>query len=185
MSAGTNVRRLAIAAMAVACVLTSASAAAAQETTRMHNYVVSLVGPGALISIGATAAYDQYRNNPETWGKTTSGFGKRVASAAGSRVANQTVRHGLAAVLDRSTSYEECTCTSFGGRVGHALIGAITDTNSSGHRTLSEPAIAGAVAGAYAPLIWRPDYSSSDAFRGIGFSLGFSALGNLLDEFIY
>jgi hypothetical protein len=155
-----------------------------QSDNRVHNYVVSLVGPGALLSIGASAVIDQAQTDPAEWGNGASGFGKRVASAAGARFANETVRHGLAAVLDRSTSYERCGCKSFGARLGHAVIGAITDRNEEGRTFLSEPAIAGAVAGAYAPRIWRPSYTSHDALAGVGISLGLSALGNVVHEFI-
>jgi hypothetical protein len=137
-----------------------------------------------LVSIGLSAGYDQLQNDPEVWGKTGEGFAKRVASAAGSRVAAQTVRHGVAAILNRSTQYESCTCTGFGARFGHAVAGAITDRTASGKTKFSEAAVAGAVAGAYAPLAWRPEYTASRAFTGIGFSLGFSALGNLVNEFI-
>jgi hypothetical protein len=180
-----RIRHTSLFLTALLFVLPATAKVSAQESSRMHNYVVSLVGPGALISIGASAAYDQVRNDPEVWEKTTEGFGKRVASAAGSRLANQTVRHGLAAVMDRSTGYTRCTCSAFGARLGHAIISAITDTNASGHRMLSVPAIAGAAAGAYAPLAWRPEYTSSRAFAGVGMSLGLSALGNVGHEFIY
>jgi hypothetical protein len=175
-----------MAAALVALVMLGANAgnAHAQDNNRFHNYVVSLVGPGALFSIGASAVIDQARTDPAEWGDGASGFGKRVASAAGARFANETVRHGLAAVLDRTTSYERCGCKSFGGRLGHAVVGAITDRNESGKTMLSEPAIAGAVAGAYAPRIWRPSYTSHDAFAGVGISLGLSALGNVVHEFI-
>jgi hypothetical protein len=172
-------------AAAVLLATADASAANAQDVnSRKHNYVVSLVGPGALFSIGAAAAVDQLENDPESWEKTTEGFGKRLASSAGSRFANQTTRHGIAALLDRTTEYHRCGCTSFGSRFGHAVAGAIIDKNDSGQHGLSVAQLAGAAAGAAAPTLWRPDYDGAEALKAAGLSLGLSALGNVVKEFI-
>jgi hypothetical protein len=156
----------------------------AAQSSRMHAYVIDLIGLGAIASVGVGSAVDQLRNDPTPWGKTGSGFGKRVASNAGSRAAAVTTRHALAAALDRSTVYVRCTCTDGGARFSHGIVAAFTDVDSHGRRVFSEPILAGAVAGAFTPLIWRPNYSVGTAVANTAISFGLAAAGNVMREFI-
>jgi hypothetical protein len=150
----------------------------------MRHYMTDMFGLGSFASVGAGSGIDQLRNDPPEWGKSSSGFGKRVASNAGSRAVAVTTRHALAAVLDRSTVYARCRCTDAGGRFSHGIVGAFTDLDSHDRRVFSEPILAGAVAGAFAPLIWRPSYSAGTAAENVAISYGLSAAGNILREFV-
>jgi hypothetical protein len=91
------------------------------------------------------------------------------------------VRHGLAALMNRGTdySYQFCECKGLGARVQHALLETFTDRRADGSRALSVPRIAGNYAGEFAGLAWEHDRSVGSAMGGATLSLGFSALFNI------
>ncbi len=157
----------------------------ARRHGRLHGYVHDLIGPGALIGVAASAGIDQWQKSPPQWGNGASGFGKRVASRYGELFAQETVRDGLSAALGRDPEYHRCACTDFGGRLNHALVESITDINQSGHRVFSIPRVAGYFAGGYAPLLWRPDLTVSQATRDGALGFLFNAAGNLVTEYIH
>ncbi len=152
---------------------------------RWHAYVHDLIGPWAIIGVGASAGIDQWTKSPAQWGTGASGFGKRVASRAGQLFAMETARHGLAAALGRDPRYHYCGCTDFGGRLNNAIRETFTDVNQSGHRVFSIPRVGGYFAGSYAPMIWRPDLTFGQATRDGVRSLAFSAAGNLVSEYVH
>ncbi len=159
--------------------------AAAPQRTRGGTYIHDLVGPGALVGVGLGAGYAQWRTDPPEWGTGAGGYGKRAASTAGALFAQETVRHGLAAVLGRSTEYERCACRDFGGRVGQAIAETFTDRDRREMRHFSVPRVAGALAGGFAPMIWTPHMTTR---RSLGTAAGGLALtvgGNLLSEFLH
>jgi hypothetical protein len=104
---------------------------------------------------------------------------QRMAARAGQAAVEVSVRHGLAAVMHRSTDYQPCDCRGFGPRVEHALLETFTDRRADGTRALSVPSLAGAYAGNFARLAWERDRSAGDAALGATLSLGFSALFNI------
>jgi hypothetical protein len=128
--------------------------------------VVGVVGGGAL---------QQLRQNDGTE------FGQRLAQRATQHAAEMSVRHGLAAVMNRGTDYhyQFCECRGFGARVQHALLETFTDRRADGSRALSVPRIAGSYAGEFAGLAWDHDRSVGGAVGGATLSLGFSALFNI------
>jgi len=149
---------------------------------RMHEYIHALIGPGALLGLAASTAYDQYRKEPPEWGGSE-GWGQRLASNAGRLVVQETVHHGLAAVMDRSTWYVRCDCTG-GARITHAFAEAVTDHTRGGATMLSVPRIAGAYAGAFAQGVWRPGVSTGDALVFGTTSLVFTGVINVWHEFV-
>jgi len=94
------------------------------------------------------------------------------------------VRHGLAALMHRSTDYhyQFCECHGFGPRVQHALLETFTDRRADGSRALSVPRFAGAYAGGFSRLAWERDRNAGDVMLGTTASLGFSALFNIARE---
>lgn len=163
---------------------TAAKNATPKQSSRMHAYVLDLIGPGAIVWIGVGAAIDQSQNDPREWGKTGSGFGKRLASSAGSRFAQVTARHGLAAAMGRSVGYRRCTCTDSGDRITHGVVYTFIDYDRHGRRQFSEPRVAGALAAGFSPLIWHPEYSVGRAAANSAASLALSAAGNVAREFL-
>lgn len=148
------------------------------ERARFSNYLRDLAGPGAFVGVIGGGVLDQLRNKNDGVG----GLSGRIGSNATQAVVQTSVRHGLAALMHRSTDYQPCDCQGFGPKVGHALLETFTDRRADGSRALSVPRIAGAYAGGFSRLAWERDRSAGDVMAGTTLSLGFSALFNIARE---
>jgi hypothetical protein len=105
-------------------------------------------------------------------------IGARVTQAS----LEVSVRHGLAALMHRSTEYRRCECQGFGPKVEHALLETFTDRRADGSRALSIPRITAAYAGGFSRMAWEPDRSPGDVARSTTISLGFTAFFNVARE---
>jgi len=150
------------------------------ENVRLNNYLHDLAGPGAFVGIIGGGVVDQLRHKNDAVGGLVGRIGSNVTQA----VVQTSVRHGLAALMHRSTDnhYQFCECHGFGPRVQHALLETFTDRRADGSRALSVPRIAGTYAGDFAGLAWEHDRSVGQAAAGATLSLGFSALFNIARE---
>jgi hypothetical protein len=148
------------------------------ENVRFSNYLRDLAGPRAVIGMLGGGVLSQLRQNDGTE------LGDRLAQRATQHATEVSVRHGLAALMNRSTDYhyQFCECKGFGPRVQHALLETFTDRRADGSRALSVPRIAGTYAGDFAGLAWEHDRSVGQAAAGATLSLGFSALFNIARE---
>lgn len=153
------------------------------DSGRMHEYVHSMFGPLSLLGVAAASGVDQWRKDPPEW-DGGSGFGKRAASNMGRLMVQETVHHGLAAAMDRSTWYHPCTCTSGGARFGHAFAEAFTDRDRAGHNALSVSRIGGAYSGAFAQGLWRPGVTTGEALAMGTSTLVVGGVVNLWREFV-
>jgi hypothetical protein len=151
------------------------------EDARFNNYLHDLAGPGALAGVIGGGVVDQFRHQPEIW-NDGAGLAQRVGSRAGKAAVQVSVRHGLAALMHRSTDYQPCGCDGFGRRVEHALLESFTDRAPDGSRAISVPRFASAYAGGFAPLAWGQDRSPGNVVLGSTLSLGVSALFNVARE---
>lgn len=149
-------------------------------TVRGRDYVRSLVGPSAWLGVGAATALDQVRDDPPQWN-----IGDRALSNWGRLGVQQTIHHGLAAVIDRSTWYYRCSCNGAGARIGHAFAETITDHDRSGATHFSIANVAGAYGGAWAETTWRPDRSSGEVLANGTATLLASGVLNLWREFVH
>jgi hypothetical protein len=148
------------------------------ENVRLNNYLHDLAGPGAFIGVIGGGVMNQLRSKNDGVG----GLAGRIGSNATQAVVQTSVRHGLAALMHRSTDYQPCDCSGFSRKVGHALLETFTDRRADGRRSLSFPRIAGAYAGGFAGLAWERDRNVSDVMVGTPVSLGLSALFNIARE---
>jgi hypothetical protein len=132
----------------------------------------------------AYAGIDQANNNPSQWGNGWRGYGKRAASNIGEFVIQEGVTEGLAAIMNRPLDYTPCRCRDFGGRLGWALAGTVTDEMPDGHRRLAIPRIVGAYAGSFAQASWWPAASNRVRMALINgtTSLAFGAVINMYHE---
>jgi hypothetical protein len=148
------------------------------ENVRVNNYLRELAGPRALVRVVGGGVFEQLRQHDNTE------LGRRLAERATQHAAEVSVRHGLAAVMHRSTDYhyQFCECRGFGPRVAHALVESFTDRRADGSRAFSVPRLAGAYAGDFAGLAWEHDRSVGGVAAGATLSLGFSALFNVARE---
>jgi hypothetical protein len=145
------------------------------ENVRVHNYLHDLAGAGAIIGVlGGGLVEGLGQKNPDL--ESVAG---RVGSRAAQAAVQVSVRHGLAALMHRSTDYQPCHCSGLGRKVEHALLETFTDRRGDGSRALSVPRLGGAYAGSLARLAWEPDKSVTGAALGTTVSLGFTALFNI------
>jgi hypothetical protein len=145
------------------------------ENVRFNNYLHDLAGPRALVGVVGGGLLQRLRQHDGTE------LEDRIAARATQHVAEVSVRHGLAALMHRSTDnhFQYCECHGFGPRVQHALLETFTDRRADGSRALAVPRIAGTYAGDFAGLAWEHDRSVGQAAAGATLSLGFSALFNI------
>jgi hypothetical protein len=136
------------------------------------------------VGTATATTVDQMRTAPDAWGDGGEGFARRAASHAGSLVVEQSVRHGLAIALGRSTRYQRCECTGVVPRVGHAIRETFTDRDRENRRVVSFPRFAGVAAAAVAQPLWRPDVKMSEAAVSAGSTLLFEAAGNAVKELV-
>lgn len=146
------------------------------EQARLSNYLRDLAGPPAFVGVIGGGLVDHIRHD------NGEGLEDQIASRAVRAAVQVSVRHGLAALMHRSTDYQPCECRGFGPRVEHALLETFTDRRADGSRALSVPRIAGTYAGSFAGLAWERDHDMSDAALGATLSFGFTALFNIARE---
>jgi hypothetical protein len=152
------------------------------ENARFNNYLRDLAGPGTLIKVVGGSVVNQLWRQPADGDQTSEGLAKAMASRAAQTAVQQTVRHGLAAMMHHSTDYQPCGCKGFGPKVEHALLETFTDRRADGTRAISIPSLAGAYAGNFGRLAWDHDRNAADAALGATVSIGFSALFNIARE---
>jgi hypothetical protein len=147
----------------------------------VETFIYDLADPVALASFVALGLYDHVRTEPYEWGGGADALTQRIASRAGGHVVGTSVRHGLAAALNRSVANEPCGCPDPEDRVAHAFVETFTDRDlTTGRRVFSEPFIAGAYAGALAPALWHPDVDLVDGFRSGTLSVIFTLAGRAI-----
>jgi hypothetical protein len=145
------------------------------ENIRFNKYLHDLAGPGAFAGVLAGGLFDHLKDGAD-------GLPRQIASQAGQAAVQVSVRHGLAALMHRSTDYQPCECSGFGRKVEHALLETFTDRRRDGSRALSVARIGGAYAGGFARLAWDRDRNMGDTAVGTTMSFGFSALFNIARE---
>ena len=145
------------------------------ENVRVNSYLHDLAGAGAIMGVLGGGLMDGLREKNPDVESVAGRMGSRVAQAA----VQVSVRHGLAALMHRSTDYQPCGCSGFGPKVEHALLETFTDRRADGSRALSVPRLGGAYAGSFSRLAWEHDRSASGAALGATASLGLTALFNI------
>lgn len=73
---------------------------------------------------------------PQEWGRTGEGLGRRVAVSAATNSSRELISSGSAAMLGHDPRYQKCECKGFGQRLIHAMSGTILLADSSGRRRL-------------------------------------------------
>ncbi len=154
------------------------------QISRPSELGADLIGVVALGRVIWSSGYDQVAQSPKVWPRDAESYGRRFVTRSAQLVAIETVRHGLAAALDRDPAYVPCRCTAFGPRLGHVAKAVVTDFDTSGRRRIGWPRFAGAVAGAAVLGQLQPGQGSAGtvAFRAVT-TVGSSVLGNAVKEF--
>lgn len=152
------------------------------DEARVDAYLGDLVSVGGAAWFIALGAWDHVRTEPDEWGGGADALAKRVASRAGGHVVGTSVRHGLAAALDRTTEYRPCGCEGAEHKVAYAITETFTDYDAQGRRRLSTPFLAGTYAGALAPVLWHPDADAAEALQSGTLSLLWAVASNIVNE---
>lgn len=155
--------------------------------TREKRYFDSIFGPASIGKNVALAGFNTWRNSPEEWEPTWTGFGRRVASNFGQSAIKNSIQFGLDEALKLDSHFYRSRDKSVGARIGNALISPVTARTKSGRRTVGVPRIVGTYASSViARETWYPDrYSWKDGLKSGTYSLGFTAGFNLIKEFIW
>jgi hypothetical protein len=152
------------------------------QNVRFSNYLRDLAGPSTMVKVVGGSLVNQLWRQPADGDNDSESVAKAMASRAAQTAVQETVRHGLAAVMQHSTDYQPCGCKGFGPKVEHALLETFTDRRPDGTRAIALPALAGAYAGNFGRLAWDHDRDAADAALGATVSIGFSALFNIARE---
>jgi hypothetical protein len=147
---------------------------------RLNNYLHDLTSPAAFIGVVGGPLIGYLREKPSL--RDSDAMREQMLSRAGQAVVQLSVRHGLAAIMGRSTSYQPCDCKGFGPRVSHALLETFTDRRADGTRALSIPRFAGAYAGSFSRMAWEHEGNAGSVAMSTTMSFGFSALVNVAKE---
>ena len=153
-----------------------------REDVRLNNYLHDLAGPSAFLGVIGGGLVEHLRDRSPA--RDVDDLAGRVAARAGQAAVQVSVRHGLAALMHRSTDYQPCECRGFGPKVEHALLETFTDRREDGSRAFSVPRIAGAYAGGLSQLAWEHDRGVGEVALGTTLSLGFTAVFNIARELI-
>jgi hypothetical protein len=154
------------------------------DNVRFSNYLHDLTVASRSTVIGTIGGgvVNNLLGRPSPWNDGAEGLAKEIASREAQVAVTVSVRHGLAALMHRSTGHQPCDCHGFGPKVGHALLETFTDRREDGSRALSVPRFAGAYAGSFARMAWEPGRSAGSVAMGTTVSLGVSALFNVARE---
>ncbi len=154
------------------------------EIVRSREYRADLLGFVALGRVLWSSGYDQTVQSPKVWPRTAESYGRRLLTRSAQLVAIESVRHGVAAALERDPAYVKCVCEGVGPRMGHVLKAVVTDFDMEGQRRIGWPRFAGALAGSMVLGQLQPDQGSAEtvAFRALT-TIGGSIIGNTVKEF--
>lgn len=154
---------------------------------RFKRYVNDTVGPFAWVGVAASAGFSTIRNEPDEWGKSAKGFGKRFASTFGKNVIRNTAIYGIDEALKIDSHFYRSTKRDFGSRAGNAIASTFTARTASGKRTVGVSRIVGTyAANVIAAEAWYPPrYNWKDGMKSGTISLGINSLFNLVKEFAF
>jgi len=142
--------------------------------------------PAHLLLITTRAAVDQASNSPGGWGGGSGSYGMRVASRLGSRLVNENIAFGVAAVDHEERRYFRLGETSNGwARTRYAVRRAFIAQREGGGEM---PAYSNFIASFSTPFVaqaWRPGgVRGMRELRGGSIGIGMDAASNLWREFM-
>jgi hypothetical protein len=152
------------------------------DEERVDAYLGDLVSVEGAVWTVALGLWDHVRTEPDEWGGGADALGARILSRAGGHLVQESVRHGLAAALGRTTEYRPCGCEGPERRIAYAITETFTDYDARGRRRLSTPFLAGTYAGALAPVLWHPDADAVRALQSGTLSLVWAIANNIVNE---
>lgn len=142
--------------------------------------------PFAVLRAGAGAAIEQARDVPHEWGQGMAGYGKRLGSALGKHVVNNSIHLAVAEIRHEEVGYRPSGEQHFGPRLKYALLSTVvTRKTTTGVKTVSTGELSGAFGSGLISRAWQPASTRSIAlgFESGGITLGVDAGTHVLKEF--
>jgi len=147
----------------------------------------TLLDPVSLVLNGITAGVQQ-ANNTYSWGQGAQGFGKRYAAAYGTFLNGTLIGDvALPILLKQDPRYFYKGTGSIRSRFLYAVANAVICKGDNGHWQTNYSAIVGSIAaGAISNLYYPADNRSGAGltFEGAAIGTGFSAVSNVIQEFL-
>jgi hypothetical protein len=147
----------------------------------------TLIDPVSLVLNGVTAGVQQ-ANNTYSWGQGAQGFGKRYAAAYGTFLNGTLIGDvALPILLKQDPRYYYKGTGSIRSRFFYAVANAVICKGDNGHWQVNYSAIVGSIAaGAISNLYYPADNRSGAGltFEGAAIGTGFSAVSNVVQEFL-
>lgn len=154
---------------------------------RFRRYVLSTVGPVAILRSAANAAIQQGRDIPGEWGDDAEGYGQRFASSMGQNAISRTAQFVLSTALREDDRYFPCINCGFGQKVKTAFLAQFTARRGEdGHAVFSiSKVVSPFVGGIAAQKLWYPgDPAAKEGARQAGLSIGLHFATNLVRELV-
>ncbi len=152
---------------------------------RFKKYAGRTFGGYALLGTVVSAGFAHLIDSPEEWENDSRGFARRVGSAFGKTVFEETTVYGLDEALKLDSNFYRSNRRDFGSRLKNAFLTTFTARKESGKRVIGIPRIAGALtSNIVAAEVWFPrNYDYKDGLYYGAASLGVDVLVNLFREF--
>jgi hypothetical protein len=154
---------------------------------RMQAYLKSLVSPTAILSNVLIAGYEEARNFPHEWGRTGTGFEKRLGSQYAQFFLDKSIELGFGAIHHEDNRYMRLgDGSSFMRRFGNVVKSTVVVSSTNGGQTIALGQIFGAYGSwAIASQVWEPPSEQRTSRIFLWGSVDLAAKGgyNLLKEF--
>ena len=153
---------------------------------RMQDYLKSLVRPSTMASLVLIAGSEEARNFPHEWGRTGTGFGKRLGSQYAQFFLDSTIELGISTLLHEDNRYVRMGEGGVFRRFGNVVKSTVVVSNTNGGHTLAIGQIAGAYGSwAIASQVWEPPSEQRASRILLWGSVHLAAKGgrNLITEF--
>ena len=152
---------------------------------RFHDYLVSMVGPLAIVSESASTGISQWRDSPPEWGQGGSGYGKRFASKMAHNAVRHTIIYGASTLLQEDNRYFASGRNGVKARVIYAVTSPVAGIRH-GRRTVSFSSVSGMVGSAAISQAWAPPSQRGADDFAIDVALTYAGIAglNVVREFV-
>ncbi|MFZ1084182.1 MAG: hypothetical protein WAN35_04365 [Terracidiphilus sp.] len=132
-----------------------------------------------------TALYNQTFDLPGAWSRSGGGLARRLGSAYGSNLIQNTMHESMAAAEGTDPRYFPCACTGLFRRGGHVFKMSFFTYNSSGHLTLDMPQIGSIYGSSMIQAMWYPSHYTAlvQGVQSGHIEAGFIGTEHLIQEF--
>jgi hypothetical protein len=163
---------------ALLALILMAGCAGAVAPKRAHTRELrhKVLGNGAFVGAGASAALGTARNHPREWGRGPAGAAKRFGSSFGQHALKEGIQFGVGSALHENLHYQRSNKHGVLPRMAYAVKRTfiVPKTNRPGKKTPAVGRVAGNMGAGVMSRAWQP---ASTAGLGAGLATGGIGLG--------